>query len=82
EVKTYTNPPAIPSGATFAGTMYDFGPSGTQFAQPVTVTVPYDPVKASDPSKLQLLIYSAGKWEVAQGSSVDIPTKTVSGKTT
>ena len=33
----------LPSGFTFVGTPVVLGPEGTQFAQPVTVTLAFDP---------------------------------------
>ena len=35
--------PALPSGYTSKGQVYAFTPHGTTFAQPVTVTIPFDP---------------------------------------
>jgi hypothetical protein len=45
-VSVSSNPGApAPGGAMAVGTPYLFGPEGTQFQKPVTVTVPYDPAK-------------------------------------
>jgi uncharacterized delta-60 repeat protein len=44
-----TGTPALPTGYTSKGQVFAFTPHGTTFAQPVTVTIPFDPavVKAA-----------------------------------
>ncbi|HZJ01695.1 MAG TPA: SGNH/GDSL hydrolase family protein, partial [Gemmatimonadaceae bacterium] len=64
------------------GTAFDFGPASLTFAQPVTITIKYDPsnVAAGSPeSGLQLYEAVAGKWTVVAGSTVNLTAKTVSG---
>jgi hypothetical protein len=43
-VGTESNAVSVP-GAALVGTVYRFGPEGTQFAKPVTVTLAFDPTK-------------------------------------
>ena len=68
-----------------AGTAYDFGPNGTQFAQPVTLKIRYDPAQVSptaDPTLFRLHLLNGAVWEPVPGSSVDVATHTVTGTTT
>ncbi|UCD37354.1 MAG: tandem-95 repeat protein [Fidelibacterota bacterium] len=83
QIGTYTTPPL---GADVAGLVYFFGPTGTQFATPVTITVPYDPAlipEGYSESDLALLLYdeSNGSWEILP-SSVNTITHMVTGTTT
>ena len=77
----------LPPGAPqLMGTLYFFGPSGTTFDPPATITVPYDPdllPEGFDPADLVLLIYSEidGTWEEALSSTVDTDAQTVTGLT-
>ncbi len=58
--------------AEFAGPGIELGPSGTRFAQPVTVTVPLTALGAIDPAGgLPLLRSDSGAWEVPGSFSVD-----------
>ena len=80
-------PLASPPGAAglVAGTAYDFGPGGTQFAQPVTLKIKYDPAQLSptaDPSLFRLHLLNGAVWEPVAGSSVDVATRVVTGTTT
>lgn len=65
------------------GTAFDFGPSGTAFAQPATIriryaaTLPGTPV----PSRFRLNRLTGGVWVEIPGSTVDVATRTVSGQT-
>jgi hypothetical protein len=74
-----TNPP---SG--HIGTAYEFSPSGTAFAQPVTISIIYDettlPVGMTA-LNLQLATVVNQQWQGVAGSSVDQASKTVSGST-
>lgn len=75
--------PAVtfPASNNLIGSPYDFGPTGTQFAQPVTVHVKYDPgaVPASAvPALIQLYTVTNGAWAVVPGSSVDTVAHSVS----
>jgi formylglycine-generating enzyme required for sulfatase activity len=58
--------PPLPAGVAAAGTPYDFGPSGTTFAIPVTVRVPV----AADALNAALFTYPpGGPWQLVPGSS-------------
>ena len=80
---TMTDAPAV-SGLVSA-TAYDFGPSGTQFAQPVTITLKYLnsqlPTGVS-PAFLGLYLRSGTTWQAVAGSTVDTTARTVTGTTT
>ena len=78
-------PAATPAGAgAVAGTAYEFGPDGTVFSAPVTLTVPYDPAALGGVSALRLRLYRLtpdGRLELLGGSGVDTQGHTVSGLT-
>ena len=73
------------SAVVVPGSAYKLGPSGTQFAQPVTVTIKYDPaaVRAGTPQEV-LGLYTAGaaSWSAIAGGTVDTVAHTVQGTTT
>jgi hypothetical protein len=76
----------IPDGANTYGEMVLLGPSGLTFAEPVTITVSYDPESLPaefDAADLKLLRYdqSAEEW-FALESSVNTSNQTVTGTTT
>jgi hypothetical protein len=49
-----------PPGTVLVGPAYDFQPEGTQFAQPVTITLPYDPAKIpTGITNKDIVIYTA-----------------------
>jgi CubicO group peptidase (beta-lactamase class C family) len=77
-----TTPPANP--LLVAGTAYDFGPSGTTFAQPVTVRLKYPAASAvgADATKFRLHRYAANAWQEIAGSTVDVGNRIVTGQTT
>ena len=53
---------AAPAGTVIVGPAYDFGPEGTTFAQPVTITLPIDPSKIpSGRTAADVKIYTAPK---------------------
>jgi len=66
-------------------TAFRFGPEGTRFSKPVTVSIRYDPaalpsgVKAAD---LRLITRSGGSWREVPGSSSDVATSQVTGDVT
>jgi adhesin/invasin len=64
------------------GTAFDFGPTGTTFAQPVTVSIKYDPSKVinSPDSGLRLYEVVGTDWRLVPESSVNTETKAVTGK--
>lgn len=76
----------IPEGANTFGEMVLLGPAGLTFAEPVTVTVSYDPERLPagfDAEELQLLRYDqAGEEWFALESSVNTANQTVTGTTT
>jgi hypothetical protein len=76
-IRPAVNPPASNS---LLGTSYDFGPTGTQFAQPVVAKVSYDPAKLPAGAVLQLIqLYTAtgDHWTAVPGSTVDTIAHTV-----
>ena len=64
------------------GTTFEFGPTGVTFAQPVTISIKYDPSKVinSPDSGLRLYEVVGAGWRVVSESSVNTDTKTVTGK--
>lgn len=74
------NPP--PNDRLMPGTAYDFGPNGISFAQPVTITIKYDPSKltaGSPEDSLRLYEVVGTSWRVVPGSSANTAAHTVSG---
>jgi adhesin/invasin len=68
-----------------AGTAFDIGPPGLTFAQPVTITLKYNPALVSSDSPesgLQLYEVVGSSWRVVPGSTVNLNAKTVSGAVT
>src|SRR5688500_4635023 len=65
-----------------AGTTFDFGPTGATFAQPVPISIKYDPSKviSSPDSGLRLYEVVGTGWRLVPESSVNTETKTVTGK--
>ncbi|MFA6165879.1 MAG: fibronectin type III domain-containing protein, partial [Gemmatimonadaceae bacterium] len=75
-VTTLTVGPAVAppaSSALVSGTAMDFGPSGTQFATPLTLTLKYENavVSASDRSRLAIFAASGGSWVEVPESVTD-----------
>src|SRR5688572_22620079 len=70
------------SDRVVAGTTFDFGPTGATFAQPVTISIKYDPSKVvnSPDSGLRLYEVVGTGWRLVPESSVNTETKTVTGK--
>lgn len=78
-----TNPPASPGLVTASA--YDFGPSGSQFAQPVTIKLTYQPSQVPvgiSPIFLRLFLRNGSTWDSVPGSTVDTVAHTVTGTTT
>ncbi len=75
------NPPANPRLVT--GTAHDFGPSGTTFAQPVTVRLKYSAAAAvgADPALFRLHRFAGSAWQEVAGSTVDVAKREVTGQT-
>src|SRR6185312_1491336 len=66
------------------GSVYEIGPTGTQFAMPVTLKLRYtmaDLGSASE-SSLRVATFANGSWQLLPGAVVDTQAKTVSGVTT
>jgi hypothetical protein len=64
------------------GTIHDFGPAGTSFAQPVQLSIAYDPalVPSGNPEgKLRLHLWSGYGWDRVPGSWVDVAANVVTG---
>ena len=80
---TVTIVPTPPPGSGSVGTVYEIGPTGTQFAIPVTLTFDYGAtnVAGTDPSMLRVATYAGGSWEILSGASLDMQAQTVSGTT-
>jgi len=69
-----------PSGYTIVSQVYEFGPSGTSFSIPVTITIPYDEAtlpSGFDESKLKIYMKSNGGWQQLE-SQVDTENNEVS----
>lgn len=67
------------------GTAYTFGPEGTTFSSPATVTVKYDPAKMPTwalPTDLALYHFTGGVWVKLPGLAVDPVAHTVTAQTT
>jgi CubicO group peptidase (beta-lactamase class C family) len=66
-----------------AGSAFDFGPSGTTFAQPVTIQIKYPATLPGSlvADRLRLNRLTGGAWVEIPGSTVDVATRTVSGQT-
>ena len=76
-------PPADLAGTGVLGaTAFDFGPSGTQFAVPATLSLTYVPAQLPagvDEADLRLYTLVGGQWSLVPGSGVDIDANTVTG---
>ena len=73
-------PPGAESEKLVGGTVYHFGPSGTRFGAPVTVSIAYDPARrprsrAEESLRLGTLV--DGRWEFVPGSRVNPATRRV-----
>jgi hypothetical protein len=74
----------VSSEHVVGGTVYEFGPSGTQFAQPITMTLAYDTAAlpdATDPASLRIGTLVGDKWEpITEGLIIDSVNHKVSAK--
>jgi TolB protein len=71
-----TDPDLVP------GSVYDFGPDGTQFVVPLELTIQYDPDSIptdGDESDLVLVHLTDDVWTEVAGSSADVATHSVTG---
>src|SRR4051794_15013914 len=66
------------------GTVYEIGPTGTQFAVPVTLKLKYTTadLDGAPESSLRVATFAGGAWQLLPGAIVDTQSKTVSGVTT
>ena len=67
------------------GSAVELGPEGTQFAQPITIGLRYDPTRLPNgfvEAALRLGTFVNGQWQEIKGSTVDPVTHTVTGQTT
>jgi len=78
-------PPADSDGMSSVGSVVDFGPGGTIFESPATITIPYTEANMNvaginDEATLRIYYYNLGtaEWEIVSGSSVDTSNNTVS----
>jgi adhesin/invasin len=74
------NPPT--NDRLMPGTAFSFGPSTLNFAQPVSITIKYDPTKltaGSPEAGLQLYEVVGTSWRVVAGSTVNTTDHTVTG---
>lgn len=78
-------PDTLPTGSLRIGpTLYKFGPDGTQFTAPVTVTMKYDPATLPEwmpASRLRIQRWNGSAWNMLTDIVVDSVARTVSGKT-
>ena len=80
-------PASVPEGAPTPGNViavYDYGPVGTNFDQPVTITMSYDPAKIPEGVNEEDLILayydeSTGEWVSLADIVIDTDNNTVSG---
>lgn len=81
-VTPVASPP--PHAKLVAGTAYDFGPSGQQFAQPVTIrlTYPAGQPGSANPAQFRVHRHTNGAWVPLPGGTVDVATRTASANTT
>jgi len=62
------------------GTAFDFGPTGTNFAKPVSIRVKYDPANlppGTEEGALQIHLSVSSGWQAVEGSAVDMTAKVV-----
>ena len=83
DVTITTEPAAAPADGA-VGAVYEIGPTGTQFAMPVTLTLHYDAadLNGAAESSLRVATFAGGSWQLLPGAVVDRQAKTVSGVTT
>src|SRR2546426_4406967 len=70
--------------ALVGGTAFDFGPTGTVFAAPVTLTIQYDPPNVPPgmaESTVRLFTLVNGHWVMVPGSRVNVSAHAVTGAT-
>ena len=66
-----TGAPALPAGLTAIGEMFALTPHGTQFATPVTITIPFNPAATNGATPLLYKTNAQGSWEPVAGATFD-----------
>jgi uncharacterized protein YjdB len=64
-----------------SGSVFDFGPPGTNFAKPVVIKIRYNPAQlpsATEETALELYLRTATGWEVVPQSAADVGAKIIS----
>lgn len=80
-VELVTNPPSDPNLA--AGSLFEFGPDGLQFAEPVTLSISFDPNSIPGHGRaagLRIFKRVGSDWQETDGGTVDAATGTVTGE--
>jgi len=75
----------LPSSALVPGTAYDLGPDGTQFTEPVQLSLSYDPSALPEGVQEQFLkigTVQGEAWVALEGSTVDAEANTVTAPIT
>jgi hypothetical protein len=69
------------AGAGTVGPVFELGPDGTEFAEPVRLTLPFDPAaaRATPPEELLLATRAGGDWTGQGWALVDTSSSTVTG---
>ena len=60
--------------------IYDFGPDGLQFAEPVTILLPTNGLSGDDLAGAELVVWAEGAWSVVENANVQITPSHVSGQ--
>lgn len=84
QTTTITIAPATAPIAGAIGQAYEIGPTGTQFNQPITLLLRYEPQTLGSTAATSLVIatVSGGQWQPIQDIAVDTSGHSVSGTTT
>ena len=75
---------ALANSRSLAGTTFEFGPPGTTFSAPVTLSVRYDTIGRSADARRKLRLYrvNSSALTVVPGSSIDTASRRVIGQVT
>jgi hypothetical protein len=81
---TVTVTPTSSPGGGAVGTVYEIGPTGTQFSAPVTLSLHYDAASLNGAAErsLRVATFAAGNWQILAGAAIDTSAKIVTGTTT
>lgn len=81
------NPPALPVGFNFVGSVLDFGPDGTTFSNPGTLEISFSEedleiAGVESESSLKILSYSetSNRWSEAKVKSIDTVNNKITGE--